>query len=1071
MIRICHFADAHWRGIARHAEYNKAFELLFEELKALKPDIIINAGDFFHTKTQGITPEIIDRLVWAFTGLANISLTYHILGNHDVALNNLTRENIISPIVNAIKNPNCVLLQDSGTYYIPNTNIALANFSCFDPDWSKVKKDQNAINIALYHGSISGVKVNDSTWVLKDGEQNVEFFNGFDFAFLGDIHKQQYLSYRKDKHGVEKPWIGYPGSLIQQNYGESTKKGYLVWDIRDKDDWDVEWRQLKNYSPFLTVPWKGSSRETISNIKENLGGIIPTARYRISSSISIPQIQAKQVVKELKEDFHASEVVFKTDIATKVDSFTSGGVKISKKSLTQDPEMVFNLYKDYILANASNHRVEDGDFESVSEIITKYLSNLNKNTEIAGSRNAMWSIREFKFDNLFGYGENNVINFDSLESLVGILGPNRSGKSSLIGALIYTLFNTTDRGAIKTAYIINENKTYCSGTARINVAGTEYVIERRSEKSKYNPGASNSSVNLWRVETFVDGSGRQLQKKVSANGITRDETDEIIRGLIGNVEDFLLTTISSQGNLNRFIDNKATKRKEILNRFLELDVFDKLYLLAKDDCSKLDSASRKYTIIEWSKLITKTEGDIQKLDQEIKKLKEKIEPLNLKRDELKLWIKTNQKEAEGVDKKTVRNIQQYIESLEKAKKDIHESIKNNKQQLSKVKITKRLLESKIKKIDKVTLQQKIVELESFRKSFGELKSTLDLESSALNTQKEAIKKLDVIPCGDQYPSCHFIRDAHEAKQTINNQKQMVVELTKKYESLQKTIDSFTKQGIQEKISEFDSFVFQNKLADSNIEKLELSLVHDAAKLDKTNDDIRALKAKLQKAKKTLALQVSSGYTKRVDKLEKIEKTINELNDDYHQIVLKLGGKNEALNKLQQEQQEGTDLIKKLRIYDNIQAAFSKNGIPAMVLKTQLPMINTELSKVLSGLVDFSVTLETDLSSNSMDVYFSDFRGLRLIELCSGMEKTMTSMALRVALGNLSSLSRPDFLVLDESFGALDENNLQKGIEMLTLFRDYFKTIFVISHESAIKESTDQIIEIKFDGQTSKVVID
>ena len=53
-----------------------------------------------------------------------------------------------------------------------------------------------------------------------------------DFVMLGDIHRCQFLD--------DKKTVAYPGSSIQQNYGESPGKGFLVWDIRDKNDFDVK---------------------------------------------------------------------------------------------------------------------------------------------------------------------------------------------------------------------------------------------------------------------------------------------------------------------------------------------------------------------------------------------------------------------------------------------------------------------------------------------------------------------------------------------------------------------------------------------------------------------------------------------------------------------------------------------------------------------------------------------------------------------------------------------------------------------------------------------------------------
>jgi exonuclease SbcC len=142
----------------------------------------------------------------------------------------------------------------------------------------------------------------------------------------------------------------------------------------------------------------------------------------------------------------------------------------------------------------------------------------------------------------------------------------------------------------------------------------------------------------------------------------------------------------------------------------------------------------------------------------------------------------------------------------------------------------------------------------------------------------------------------------------------------------------------------------------------------------------------------------------------------------------------------------------------------------MVLKTQMPAINMELAKILDSVVDFTVSLETDISSNVMDVYIEDSHSRRIIELASGMEKMICSLALRVALINLSSLSRPDIFIIDEGFGSLDQDSLIKCMDLLTMFKSYFRTILVITHVDTIKEVADKIIDIYNDGLESKVEV-
>lgn len=205
-MKFCHLSDIHWRSNSRHEEYTDAFERLFKKLRdEYKPDIIINTGDIYHTKTQNITPEIIERLAWMFRSLADIAPTYTLLGNHDGNLTNLDRKDTITPIHEAISHPKAHLLRKSGVYRveeITDKEIYLCAFSPFDKDgWKGIKPVENALNIALFHGSVSECKL-DNDWTLPEGEAEIADFSLFDFLFLGDIHKQQFFRYKIEEQVV-----------------------------------------------------------------------------------------------------------------------------------------------------------------------------------------------------------------------------------------------------------------------------------------------------------------------------------------------------------------------------------------------------------------------------------------------------------------------------------------------------------------------------------------------------------------------------------------------------------------------------------------------------------------------------------------------------------------------------------------------------------------------------------------------------------------------------------------------------------------------------------------------------
>src|SRR5210317_35729 len=145
--KCIHISDIHFRGLQRHEEYKKIFINLFEKSKELKPDLIFIGGDIVHSKTQGISPELIDILTWWFNSLADIAPTHVILGNHDGLILNDDRQDAISPIINAIDNKDIYLYKKSGVYPTGISGFNWCVFSCFDEEnWSSVEPIDNEIN-------------------------------------------------------------------------------------------------------------------------------------------------------------------------------------------------------------------------------------------------------------------------------------------------------------------------------------------------------------------------------------------------------------------------------------------------------------------------------------------------------------------------------------------------------------------------------------------------------------------------------------------------------------------------------------------------------------------------------------------------------------------------------------------------------------------------------------------------------------------------------------------------------------------------------------------------------------
>lgn len=131
----------------------------------------------------------------------------------------------------------------------------------------------------------------------------------------------------------------------------------------------------------------------------------------------------------------------------------------------------------------------------------------------------------------------------------------------------------------------------------------------------------------------------------------------------------------------------------------------------------------------------------------------------------------------------------------------------------------------------------------------------------------------------------------------------------------------------------------------------------------------------------------------------------------------------------------------------------------ILLKKKIPIINEEIAKVLANIVDFEIFFEA--SGNKFDIFIKHPQyEERPIEMASGAEKSLSAMAIRLALLGVSSLPTGDLFILDEPGTALDEDNMSGFIQILELIKVYFKNVLLISHLDSLKDCVDMQIVIE-----------
>lgn len=1035
MYKIAHIADTHIKNLKYHYEYKKVFEQLYEILRKENVDYIVHCGDIAHTKTQ-ISPEFVELCSDFFANLESIAPTYIILGNHDGNLKNSSRQDALSPIVSALNLPNLYLLKNAGETVL-EPDLALNVLSVFDEDNWVAPSDQSRINIALYHGAIGGVST-DVGWVMDHGDHDIGVFAGHDFAMLGDIHKTNQIL---DTEGR----VRYCGSTVQQNHGETNDKGFLTWEIRSKDDFIVKHHVLLNPKPFVTIELTPKGRMP-------KGTNIPSgARLRLVSNNNLPLDVMRKAVEVAKSRFKPESISFLNRAAGERGEISLG--KNFKVENLRDVAVQERLMREYL----EDYEPTEDTIQKIYELNRKYNSHIEENEDIA--RNVNWNINRFEWDNLFNYGEDNTLDFTNLNGIVGIFGKNYSGKSSVIDGMLYTMFNTTSKNERKNYNIINQNKKNCIGTIELQIGEKTYTIERKSEK--YVKRLKGVETN--EARTFLDFT---QDGDLSLNGTTRNETDANIRKQFGTIEDFLLTSMASQLDSLSFIKEGSTKRKEILAKFLDLEIFEKKFKLAKEDSSDLKAVLRRIGDVDYDKDIAIAEVHCEEAQKELQADTERCDAIRL---QLTQNEQTHSDLTEQIDSIPTERLN--IKKLVERRTQLTNNIEDTKENISELKIEISEFDDKLKTYDDFLTTINIEELLEEKKQYDDFKQRYDstvnrarIMDNDYKTMSKKLTLLDEVPCGSAYvSSCKFISDAHSASLELPLLEKTIVQKIEEAKGYKEKVVSVNSAEMVELIDRYNETIIAKNAIEIEKRDNKVSIEKQFAKIKTMTSDLSETNEKiaLYEDNKEAIQNIENLISSRNEIAEMIEankKDIEAFEEGLSTHNRTIGSLEQKVETLKDKKQELLDIRAEFAAYDLFMRCMHSNGIAYDIIKRRLPVINEEIAKTISNIVDFEVFFQE--SGNKLDVLIKHPNyEARPIEMGSGAEKTLASMGIRLALLSVSSLPKGNIFILDEPGTALDAENMEGFIRMLDLVKTYFKTVILISHLDSLKDIVDMEISI------------
>jgi len=366
------------------------------------------------------------------------------------------------------------------------------------------------------------------------------------------------------------------------------------------------------------------------------------------------------------------------------------------------------------------------------------------------------------------------------------------------------------------------------------------------------------------------------------------------------------------------------------------------------------------------------------------------------------------------------------------------------------------------------LKKQLSDICDLERKLTDLKHSHDKETTQLKSYQKSLKILDEVPCGDEYSSCKFIKDAHQNKEKLESQNKKTKDVFKQLEDLNKKLALLNKDSIATRLDKLEKAVTLSAKIKLEISKKETEIAQSRSSCDDMSESLKEAQTKLRDLQEALKNHENTEVVSIRSKIEELSRLIKGSDDTRISLATQKGKLLSDVEKLDSEKSARDTILRDMKAYEIISGAFSKKGIPLIITRSQIPAINAEISKILHGIVDFQVELENDDDSDASEIYINYGDSRRIIELCSGMEKTITSIALRVALVNVSSMPKCDMFIIDEGFGTLDDAGVEACNRLLTSLKKFFRLILVITHVDGIKDVADHILEITKNEKDSRV---
>ena len=589
-----------------------------------------------------------------------------------------------------------------------------------------------------------------------------------------------------------------------------------------------------------------------------------------------------------------------------------------------------------------------------------------------------------------------------------ILGPNFSGKSSILNAIYFAI-----TGALPSNLPPGEMVQKRESEAFVEMDfstpnGETYRVRRRIGK-----GRKTAHANLYLI-----GEGEEKAEVETGGG----EVTQAILDKLGIGEKYLLQAIfMREGDIYRTLTKPERGFKEELNKLLKVN---RLSELAKAVKKIKGEIKKEIENLETKLVVTQGEEErksVKDLEKQLEEIKKELEELNQK----------------------LTKIEEERENLRELEMSVDEALALDRK-IAKLKdrYNEILSDSEVESLEEIVQQVKDKEnkLNEINEKITELKSIINSRKLEKEKIERDIQRLEEGIMGKRSicPTCEKPLTEAEARNVIRKKKKEISRIESDIKSRENKLESELRniKQIQEKLS----ILKENK-----------------AILEGLNREIEELERK----KRSITESITEPIEEVEKKIEELERKTEEIDDKREKLIYQRGQLEGMLTSQRDFERDILSDLKKL---------YHKQHITEIILKAAEETAKDVAQRALEGVKKDVKTMWTEIHSGTWDIEFDDKKLLPIIktknnekfvvEQLSGAEKVTLFVALRISFAR--NLGNPGFLIFDEPFEHLDDRNKKLLREVLSkISSTWINQVIVSSYEEDVKEDKwDNIIELE-----------